>query len=580
MLSIDPKELLTWCDDLHQVKGNVSQLQATLNQILAKAPTLEQFKNLSLYLELNGSNKDPRSIGGRTKSLLISPQLKVAVRLKHLCEAGLLPELLALCRINFKSNKADKFVGYFLDYIPPKNVAETLPDVLTKNIIKSKYADIATYPPTLPPISDESLLRRVLTDKSFRQPSDFIELETLNDFNQAHNAKLSLKGRSLLEYLIIDILESKFTSIHEDDVFLFSHKLLSKSILARLALGYNLVDQYNFNFSKELSLEEKLKCLSNIFLAYVAGLTLDGYSLEEIGRWIEKLYEPLWSDLSDSIDKRPISKFSLAELNFLFKRLTDIYAVQPEEVSIEFTELDTDPYVVRLNVNGEGLGVGTSSKSLEDAKERAAEESFRDKSSLDHILTTLIDRYKADDSVSSNSNDEEDSYSPRLDSDGYESPVPESFADYKPEKRVNESRGTFSRSDIGNGSRQSKSPAFHNLPPSLPSIPNRPQPYGAPPQLQDRPLAPYVLTPLIDVGPTENGIDNSAKNNLYALLGPLHLTPTYKFLRSGNDFLATVLVNDVVLGEGYDNNKKIASQKAATNALNNTSALLMLGVGI
>lgn len=533
------KDLLTWCDDLHQVKGNISQLQATLNHVLNKAPSIEEYKEISTYLEEAG-NRDSKSIVDKTRNFLMTSQLKVAVRMKFLYEQGMLPFLLALSQINFKSLKADKFVGYLIDYTPPKDIGTTLSKALKQRISSHKKVDVSTYPPTLPPIGNEHLLRVVLTDKSFRQPCDFLELVDAADFSRSHNAKLGLRGRCLLELLLTELLDSNVPSIHEDDLYYLRSKLLSPLVLTKLALGYNLTDSFQHHCSNEISAKDKMRILSNVFLAYVGGLAADGYSIEEIKLWVRNLFDPIFQDIGALYQPlKPFSKIALIELGFLFKQVTSLYAVSPEHTEINFESLETNPFVVKLVIDGQTLGIGTSSSSVEEAKEKAATEALMSKEKVDELLKTLIKSYRSRSSnaLSSQSSDDDD-----------DAPYSPSYDDYEPPES-----STNSTSEL--------------------TIPNKPQPYGIPPPLLADPAHNLAFNP-IDNGP----VDTNAKNHLYAILGSNHLTPTYQYNKVGNEFHVTISVNLIVIGSSHDTNKKIASQKAAMNALANTSIWTQLGI--
>lgn len=601
------KDLLTWCDDLHQVKGNISQLQATLNQILTKAPSLDQFGELSTYLD-NPNQGDSLSIIDKTKNFLNSSQLKVAVRMKFLYDQGLLPFLLALSQINFKSLKADKFVGYLLDYTPPRDIGSNLAKVLKQRVNSGKQVNIESFPPVLPPISNESLLNKILTDKSFRQPSDFLELDDANDFNRSHNAKLSLRGKRLLEFALIEILDEKLPDIHEDDLYYLQFKLVSTSILTKLAFGYNLADNYKFHFSNEISLDDKLTKLSNIFLAYIGGLVLDGYSFAEIKLWIAKLYEPIIQDFIDNHETlKPLNKLALIELNFLFKQVTNMYYIPPQDTTLEFETLESDPHVVKLSINGQTLGIGTSSIGAEEAKVKAAADAFSNKQKIDDVIKIMIASYEElqkpkqpvseplstnhdsanDDDNYNNGNDSstEEPYSPKIDSEEEYEP---SIEDHIPTKQVSiPSQGQDKQSHTTDN-------IYAHPYSTFPVTQQTPQPYGAPPppphqnqfhhqqpshlpNLPSLPSLPPYPAAALDA---KHPLDNNSKNTLYAVLGSNHLTPIYRFNKVGNDFQVSILVNDIVVGSSVDSNKKAASQRAAMNALSNKSLLNQLGVHI
>ena len=94
------KDLLAWCEDLYPLKGNVSQLQATLGLILARAPTVEEYNQLQAALD-EPLDHDHRPMESRLRTLITLPQLKVAVRLRTLYANGNLPFLLMLLKISF-----------------------------------------------------------------------------------------------------------------------------------------------------------------------------------------------------------------------------------------------------------------------------------------------------------------------------------------------------------------------------------------------------------------------------------------------------------------------------------------------
>lgn len=528
------KDLLTWCDDLHQVKGSISQLQATLNQILTKAPSLEEFKQLSLYLD-GIKHGDTKVIADKTRNFLISSQLKVAVRMKFLFDQGLLPFLLALSHINFKSVKSDKYVGYLLDYTPPKDAAEGLPNAIKLKISKKTVDAESPYPPSLPPISNLGLLDRVLTDKSFRKPSDFMELFSASDFSRSHNAKLSIRGRSLLEFILTDIVDYRFPNMHEDDLSYIIRKLSSPSILTKLAFGYNLVGHCKHHLSNKITLEDKLTLFSNIFLAYLGSLVFDGYSLDEILRWISKLFDPIIQDFQESNKQlKPVDHMAWSEFNFLFRQMNDIYSPPSllNSISVEVETINLDPYVVELKVNGRKLATGTSSTSVDDAKCKAAAEILINKHELDRILAFFIKVHTdallndaevaslvllRDNHVSEAGPNEmaEDFQGRRI------SGTPDSGDEYEPTLLKDDSESSDSSAD--------------------------PSPH-------------------------------SPRNTLFSLLAAYNITPSYEMSQLNGESRVSVYAKDIFLASGTGPSKKVASSSAALKALSNQQALSLLGV--
>lgn len=560
------QNLLTWCDDLHQVKGNVSQFQATLNQIVQKAPSIAQFKQLASQLEDNVS--DP-GLKERFRSYLTLPQVKVAIRLKLLLERGYLPLLLALSRINFKSAKSDRYVGYFLDHLPPR---QRIPDPLKKLTDQKRLP--ASYPPHLPPLSDD-LLKLVLTDKSYRLLGDFVESQENGDlkFNRRHNARLALKGQKLLEFLVVDILETKFPNLHEDDLYHLSLRLTSKAVLAKLAYAYHLGDSLYHTVLDDAPVQDKVDVFARVFEAYIGALHQDEYLEPEIREWLDKLYEPIIFKANEISENGAQFKdeyqLAFAELNFLLKRIDNRYLGNAtKKFVVETSEVESDPFVVHLRIDGEVYGVGTSSRSVEDAKNRAYHAVVSSPDATHRLLNYIFETYHVKDSVHV-IREERKHFDEKEDddvSDNYEPEV--SLPPIPGDKPV-----------------PSLLPA---PPPSLPAAPSKapaaaprvPLPYGSlPPNPNggNNGVAPYSLPMAVDAS-LRGPVDVQAKTKLNSLLATKGLNAQYRTHKVGNDIQCTISVNDVVLGVAYDIHRKVAGNKAATNALNNKKVLEQLGI--
>ncbi|ODV76921.1 uncharacterized protein CANTADRAFT_8496 [Suhomyces tanzawaensis NRRL Y-17324] len=526
---LDQNSLLTWCDDLHQVKSNVSQVQATLNLILLKTPTASDYRQLLAMLETVPES----TVAERARQLLATPQVKVGVRLKQLYDEGVLPLLVALARINFKAAKTDKYVGYLLDYTPDEMLVvlgdEAGGGKAQEPALELK-PDLESYPPVLPPIANDSLLIRVLTDKSYRHPLDLLGLV---NFSRAHNAKLAVKGSAAVELAVLDHLDDTFPHLDEHELYVMAHRAMAPEILAKFALGYNLIDNYKYHLSKDISWAQKIRLFANVFLAYVAGLAEDGYSAVEIKTWLRRLYQPVLTDLGVLAPPQPVAVVAMKQLELLFKQVTSLYNVQPDKLAVEFVQLELDPFVAQLQINGKSYTLGTSSTSFDDAKEKAAAALFADQNKVKSMMETLINGYSSTIKAQ---------------------PDPHQAAPASVQMAANMYQ------DHGGAGSKPAGPA---------ALAPTPQPYSAfPPQ-------PYGLLP----DPSfRSGLDNNAKNTLYALLGQKRMAPVYKYHRAGNEFQASVLANETVLGVGYDINKRLASQKAAMNALSNETLLASLGL--
>ncbi|KAI5963719.1 uncharacterized protein KGF55_002599 [Candida pseudojiufengensis] len=390
-MSKQDKPLLQVLDELTQLRASVSQFQATFKLIIEKSPSPEKFIQ---YLKLSENNNDilgeATSTIERLKGLIDTPQIKVAVRIRQLYEVEKLPFLTALSNVNFKTTSTnDQSLEKFLDVVSDfddkkKKSKDTKKEDLTKS------TDYYSYPPTLPLINDETLLIKICTDKSYRRISDFVESSSTK-YNNSHNGKLAIKGKSILDLILIEILETKLPNLYENDLIVIKNRLISFEQLAKFSFGYNLIDSMKYNLSSNAEIEQKMKICGNIFLAYIAGLQNNGYSLEEIKTWLNKLYEPLIIDLESTTT--PVAKIALIELNNLFKSITNLTKLPYENIKYEILEVKTDPYVAHVVINDEILGFGVSSISFEDAKDRAVMDVMDNQSKINKIFVMLKDNY-------------------------------------------------------------------------------------------------------------------------------------------------------------------------------------------
>ncbi|KAM9906106.1 hypothetical protein OXX79_001750 [Metschnikowia pulcherrima] len=441
-----PDPVLAWCDDIHSVRGNVSQLQATLNQLITKTPAVAQYRDLiSTYgsPEADKTTEAPHILE-KLRSIMHSPQVKVAVRLKSLYDRGYLPFLLGLSRINFRSPKCDRFVGYLLDFCPPKvNGSSMFPE--EGAFVKQANLDPeeSMYPPSLPPIENESLLKLILTDKSLRQPSDFLESEFsegFHDYNNNHNRKLSLRGSGILDIALTDILDEAFPKVHEDDLIFLKHRFSSTAILAKLAFCYNISDSVMHHMSQEASIDDKLIVLKNVFLAYIGGMSKSEYTFAAIRLWIGQLYQPLIAKLQkDSSQSQLKSVYSLAfaELNFMLRRVNNLAEDPTKRLKYDFRMVDNgEPFVYQLHVANTPLGIGTAS-SIDKAKQKAAYETFETPELRTQLMNILVTQFRTPvkeieiaptkiiTPVAKEVASEDETYSPELSGDEYEPDLPD-----------------------------------------------------------------------------------------------------------------------------------------------------------
>lgn len=583
------KDFLSWCENLHPLKGNVSQLQATLGLILTRAPSVEEYSQLQTALnEPLAHEHDP--VESRLKTLISLPQVKVAVRLRALYYNGNLPFLLMLMKINFKAAKADKFVGYLLDY-KPQATSNSVPDVVSKGVVKKTTKGLekalASYPPTLPIITKNRLRKRVFTHKSYRQISDFLEADSAEEFAHAHNGKLELQGRSLLDIALLQFLDKKFPKAQPEDLVLIKARLSSLIILTKMAMGYNLSQHLKHNISNELNIEGKMSVLLTVFLAYLGALPMDGYSLSEVCHWVEKLYDPIVSELEPEHTQlaRPLA---LAELEFLLRD------------DLEFEQVESEPCVVKAKYKGIEVGVG-SHTDLQMARIVALENALGNKTLLDKLLALEMDKdVNEKGSVQKEQNGSEDNEFDQNEifrrlSDHRTPGSPDLEPPYSPQLGEEDDAKHSDNYDPEIASlpnTQDQMPVQSHLPEYTPDIPAQPHPQPQP-QPQNSlpsslPAIPLVAaksyrSPIVagqqtflpdvpHIQPAQNmhttqSADLALQNTLESTLAANNLTPHYQYEQIGSQTKVTITVNQIVLSQSQDSNKARATRRAVRAAL-------------
>lgn len=318
------KDLLNLTDDLNQVKQCISQLQASISKILQATPNEDEMEKLTSYI--NNSNEP---LIEKLKFLLSSPHIKLAAKFKQLMEKEKLPFLKMFTAINLKLMIPDESINYLLDF-DPKN--ETIDKIID---------DENTGLPQLLKIKDDVLIQKIFIDKSFIDP--VLYMENVEDINDINNTKLILKGKYLLHYLLIDIINEVYPNLYYQDIEVLIEKMVNIQLLFKFSLLYNLTNNLKYNVSKQSSDEAKIQLIGNLFLSYLGGLSLE-YSSMTLKLWIKKIYYRVFKDffppnnvenlVDDSLDNL-IGKIYFNEFNFIFEGLN-------------FEIVDRDPYVVKL----------------------------------------------------------------------------------------------------------------------------------------------------------------------------------------------------------------------------------------
>lgn len=377
--------LLQLCDDLHQTKSGVSQLQATIALILGRTPSPETYSEL-LRICSSDFNIDPElsALVDRTKGYLYSTQIKVGVRLKYLFENHRLPFFELIQKINFKLGRPDKYVTELMDYVPPEPTREG----------DEKHVPLTeAYPPALPLVAQDYLIIRATTDKLFRLVLDFIELLEHHDFARAHNAKMAVRGRLVLQVCLEQILDDAYPEMDAEELVWCREQAMNPALLARFALGYNLIDSFKYQGSVDLPADTKIHMMANVFLAYIEAMVEDGYSVGEVGRWVKKLFAPVVADL----DSDPVhAQVAANELKVLTDQLSH-HLVKLNYHEFEDTELGVHVCEISLvdGENSEPLIVGTDAEDLALAKAKAAKAVMENPQAVSKVVGTMLKHYLA-----------------------------------------------------------------------------------------------------------------------------------------------------------------------------------------
>lgn len=372
-------DLIKWTEDLTQVKGNVSQLQATILKIVDKTPNIQQLDELVEIISKADGNQ--KFLTEKLSSLLESPQIKVGFKFKKLFDDGQLPFVKMMCSVNFKG-KVDDSIDYILDYTPNSDVIE--------NIIHDEDSGL----PELLPIKDPKLFKKVFIDKLFADP--IISLQNITDINSLNNSKLIVKGEFILKSILVDVLNELYPNLYHIDMQFIIERLVNHDILFKISLVYGLVSNLKYKVSMKSSDTVKIQLVGSLFLSYLGGLSLE-YSYITLKIWIKGVYTQIFDSffqLNENITTNVHMLGSLLEneYNFLFN-------------NVEYQTLDTDPYVVKLLINGENVTIGTNSESEESARQNAIKELFKNPKLKSKLLVAHLGEQVEQSETKAKSND-------------------------------------------------------------------------------------------------------------------------------------------------------------------------------
>ena len=612
---LDSTSLLHVVDELIRLRATISQIQASLKQLLQLTPTLDRYKQLiEVASGVNGKGNFLKFAVDRLNDVLFAPQLKVAIRLKLLFESLKLTLLQKLCDLNFKNMTTnDRALDEFMLIVPWEGKSDMDQQKAYATGVKIDEAHLLPYPPILPEIKDQKLLIRVTTDKLYRQLIDFVELPPMK-FNNSHNSKLAMRGKNILNIILFELLDEQLQDEYLENLLYMQKRLTSRELLAKFAMGYNLIDWLKYNLSQEADVDEKIDIMSNVFLAYIAGLQEEKYSLDSIREWVKKLYAPIINDLIGT--EKPLQKVAMAELESLFRLATNLNNLSYKELDLRVTQIQSDPFVVQISLDNVILGLGTSLNNFDEAQDKAAMGIIGDKAKVAQIFTMIMRNYVQNSErlvehgstgvgkiiypqISSAS---ETCISPNLkkgnelDAEHNSYPVVEEVSlPLLPTMNHHAQPGNLIAPDAYLG--QSVNATPNQLYPftyelRFPDFQQHQQQHQQQYQQQYQQQSQqqineqFMIDPITNVSNiptiplTFENVDMLAKNTFYAILGPLQLKANYEDKQVGLEFHSVCLLNGVKLGYGIDRSKQRSSQKAAMAAMSNRNELAKLGVHI
>ncbi|CAK9436080.1 uncharacterized protein LODBEIA_P06380 [Lodderomyces beijingensis] len=479
------------------------------------------------------------------------------------------------------------------------------------------------HPPSLPPIRNQVLLNRIATGRLRRPQSESPALPpslTMSEFNNSHNAKLAIKGRAMMELIVGDLIDEACPLLSEDDLVALRARLMSRELLARFAFAYSLVDAARYKSSSsdadsaagadtktstgtdiDVDVDDEMEVLSRVFLAYVAGLDIEGYGKRDIQPWLKKLYEPVLKDLE--LADGSLTKVALLELDSLIRLVSYTMHVPQPKLDCGVNRIQSDEFLVRFELNKQLLGVGFSTISAEDARASAARNIVDSPLKRRQVVEILkksdyLKNVDAGGKRVPNASTPPPPPPPMLGSNSYSMFKTSPYRQQAPPHRPTYSQGSpsvhyaqTSQPGPPSGFHQSQPRYEYNygqpqfggvsasVPPAMPSaMPSAmPHPFnGYMPQQairwQSIVAAMDSDIPILSLSHTE--VYKGARAELYAMLGPLQLRPEYCDEQIGNEFHCLCSLNNTKLGYGIDTSKKKAAQKAAMAALMNKKELM------
>ncbi|CCH44086.1 Ribonuclease 3 [Wickerhamomyces ciferrii] len=346
-------------DRLFQIKRDYNNLQDTLENISRFG-----INNSDLYFLLN-SEDIPEEI----KDVAGHPSIEAAAKIKTEQDAGSFQLIKTKARPAPESKESSP---------APRPIKKFRVDEIRKSIFGTQLPPLnnttpVNFPPSLPPINDDNILKVIFTHSSAANDPSFDVYES--------NERLEFLGDSVLNHIISVLIFAKFPQYNEGDLTLLRSDIVCNKNLTNWSTLYGFDKQLVSNFNSQQLEQNHKKLYANVFEAYVGGLYQDSRGdINAILPWLSLLCEPIIAKAENTSSYKPLdqpegsypsqsepkpnyhtandenSKSSKQELYVL---LNPIFVPQYEVVKKE--NGDHNPlFTVACLVNGELLGVSES----------------------------------------------------------------------------------------------------------------------------------------------------------------------------------------------------------------------------
>lgn len=151
-----------------------------------------------------------------------------------------------------------------------------------------------SWPPPLPEIHDEGLLRQCLTHRSYafeQAPHGTTKTEMAGK----HNERLEFLGDAVLYYVCTKLLYAKFPDAREGELSILRSELIGNHTGCEMGTAYGLQKRLLLSEAADLeqSVRSNSKVIADTFEAYLGALLLDGPDgPSRCLRWLAKLMKP------------------------------------------------------------------------------------------------------------------------------------------------------------------------------------------------------------------------------------------------------------------------------------------------